>query len=93
MDSDITRITVSRVSGHGQQIREEIYRGRQIVPNLTPKIRIDIAVNDEFVDPTCKTIIDAAKTNGGTVGDGKIFITNLEDCIRIRTEERGGQAI
>ena len=93
MDSEITRITVSRVSGHGQQIREEIYRGRQIVPNLTPKIRIDIAVNDEFVEPTCKTIIDGAKTNGGTVGDGKIFITNLEDCIRIRTEERGGQAI
>jgi len=93
MDSDITRITVSRVSGHGQQIKEEIYRGRQIVPNLTPKIRVDIVVNDEFVDPTCKTIIDAAKTNGGTVGDGKIFITNLEDCIRIRTEERGGQAI
>ena len=93
MDSDITRITVSRVSGHGQQIREEIYRGRQIVPNLTPKIRIDIAVNDDFVDSTCKTIIDAAKTNEGTVGDGKIFITNLEDVIRIRTEERGGQAI
>jgi len=93
MDADITRITVSRVSGHGQQIREEIYRGRQIVPNLTPKIRIDIAVNDEFVEPTCKTIVDAAKTNGGTVGDGKIFITQLEDCIRIRTEERGGQAI
>ncbi len=93
MDADITRITVSRVSGHGQQIREEIYRGRQIVPNLTPKIRLDIAVNDEFVDPTCKTIIEAAKTNGGTVGDGKIFITNLEDCIRIRTEERGGKAI
>lgn len=93
MDSDITRITVSRVSGHGQQIKEEIYRGRQIVPNLTPKIRVDIAVNDDFVDSTCKTIIDAAKTNGGTVGDGKIFITNLEDCIRIRTEERGGLAI
>lgn len=93
MDADITRITVSRVSGHGQQIREEIYRGRQIVPNLTPKIRLDIAVNDEFVDITCRTIVDAAKTNGGTLGDGKIFITHLEDCIRIRTEERGGKAI
>jgi len=90
---DITRITVSRVSGHGQQIREEIYRGRRVVPNLTPKIRLEIAVNDEFVDTTCKTIIEAAKTNGGTLGDGKIFITQLEDCIRIRTEERGGKAI
>ena len=90
---DITRITVSRVSGHGQQIREEIYRGRTVVPNLTPKIRLEIAVNDEYVDTTCNTIIESAKTNGGTVGDGKIFIINLEDCIRIRTEERGGNAI
>ncbi len=90
---DITRITVSRVSGHGQQIREEIYRGRRIVPNLTPKIRLEIAVNDKFVDTTCQTIIEAAKTNGGILGDGKIFITKLEDCIRIRTEERGGKAI
>lgn len=93
IEVDITRITVSRVSGHGQQIREEIYRGRSVVPNLTPKIRLDIAVNDDFVDITCQTIIAAAKTNGGTLGDGKIFITQLEDCIRIRTEERGGKAI
>ncbi len=93
IQGDITRITVSRVSGHGQQIREEIYRGRRVVPNLTPKIRLEIAVNDEFVDTTCQTIIKAAKTNGGTLGDGKIFITQLEDCIRIRTEERGGKAI
>jgi nitrogen regulatory protein P-II 1 len=90
---EITRITVSRVSGHGQQIREEIYRGRSVVPNLTPKIRLEIAVNDDFVDITVETIIKAAKTNGGTLGDGKIFITALEDCIRIRTEERGGTAI
>lgn len=93
MNADITRITVSRVSGHGQQIREEIYRGRRIMPNLTPKIRLEIAVNDEFVDITCKTIIEAAKTDGGTLGDGKIFITALEECIRIRTEEKGGKAI
>lgn len=93
IEVDITRITVSRVSGHGQQVREEIYRGRRVVPNLTPKIRLEIAVNDDFVDTTCKTIIEAAKTNGGTLGDGKIFITQLEDCIRIRTEERGGKAI
>ena len=92
-EAGITRITVSRVSGHGQQIREEIYRGRRVVPNLTPKIRLEIAVNNEFVDTTTKTIVEAAKTNGGTVGDGKIFITQLEECIRIRTEERGGKAI
>jgi len=93
MEADISRITVSRVSGHGQQLREEIYRGRMVIPNLTPKIRLEIAVNDEFVDITCKTIIEAAKTNGGTLGDGKIFITHLEECIRIRTNERGSKAI
>lgn len=93
MDAEITRITVSRVSGHGQQIKEEIYRGRKIIPNLTPKIRMEIAVNDDYVDTTVNTIIEAAKTNGGTVGDGKIFITQLEDCIRIRTEQRGREAI
>lgn len=93
-DAEITRITVSRVSGHGQQIKEEIYRGRKVVPNLTPKIRLEIAVNDDFVEITCKAIISGAKTDGGgQVGDGKIFITSLEECIRIRTEERGGKAI
>jgi nitrogen regulatory protein P-II 1 len=91
IDAEITRITVSRVSGHGQQVKEEIYRGQKIVPNLIPKMRIDIAVNDDFVDVTVKAIIDAAKS--GEIGDGKIFITPLEECIRIRTEDKGGSAI
>ena len=91
---EITRITVSRVSGHGQQTTEQVYRGQTVVPNLIPKIRLDIAVNDSFVKITCDTIIKAAKTpGGGKVGDGKIFITPLEECIRIRTEEHGGIAI
>ncbi len=94
IEAEITRITVSRVSGHGQQLREEIYRGTRVVPNLIPKTRIDIAVNDDFVDITVNTIIKAARTNGaGDVGDGKIFISPLEECIRIRTGERGGKAI
>ena len=94
IEADITRITVSRVSGHGQQIREEIYRGKKVVPNLLPKIRLEIAVNNDFVDLTVETIIAAAKSpGGGVVGDGKIFITALEECIRIRTGERGGKAI
>jgi nitrogen regulatory protein P-II 1 len=94
IEAEITRLTVSRVSGHGQQIREEVYRGNVVVPNLIPKIRLEIAVNDEFVDITVNTIIKAARTNTtGEVGDGKIFITPLEDCIRIRTGERGGAAI
>ena len=92
--AEITRITVSRVSGHGQQRIEEMYRGQRIVPDLIPKIKIEIAVNDAFVDITVDTILSSARTNGaGTVGDGKIFITPLEECIRIRTGERGGTAI
>jgi nitrogen regulatory protein P-II 1 len=94
IEAEITRITVSRVSGHGQQVREEIYRGQSIVPNLIPKMRLEIAVNDEFVDITVDTIIQSARTNAkGELGDGKIFITPLEECIRIRTGERGGKAI
>lgn len=94
IDAEITRITVSRVSGHGQQESIDIYRGKKVVPNLIPKIRLDIAVNDEFVDITVNTIIASAKSDGkGAIGDGKIFITPLEECIRIRTEEKGGTAI
>jgi len=94
IEAGITRITISRVSGHGQQVKEEIYRGHIVVPNLIPKVRIDIAVNEAFVDITVNTIIKAARTNSkGEVGDGKIFITPLEECIRIRTGERGGTAI
>ena len=94
IDAEITRITVSRVSGHGQQIREEIYRGQSVFPNLIPKIRLEIAVNDEFVDVTVDTIMQSARTNDkGELGDGKIFITPLEECIRIRTGEKGKTAI
>ena len=79
---------------HGRQEQIEVYRGRSVVPNLIPKIRLDIAVNEDFVAITVDTIIAAAKSEGGgQVGDGKIFITPLEECIRIRTEERGGIAI
>jgi nitrogen regulatory protein P-II 1 len=94
IEAEITRITVSRVSGHGQQVDEDIYRGKRVIPNLIPKARLDIAVNDSFVDITVETIMAAAKSpGGGKVGDGKIFITPLEECIRIRTGERGGGAI
>jgi nitrogen regulatory protein P-II 1 len=94
INAEITRITVSRVSGHGQQITEEYQRGQKIIPGLIPKIRLEIAVNDAFVDITVNTIIKSARTNAlGELGDGKIFITPLEECIRIRTGERGGTAI
>ena len=92
----IERITVSRASGHGAQKKEEVYRGTKLIPGLIPNIRIEIAVNDEFVDVTVDAIIKAARSHNGAdgqVGDGKIFITPLEECIRIRTGERGGEAI
>lgn len=93
--AEITRITVSRISGHGRQKMEEIHRGQIVVPDLIPKIKIEIAVNDSFVDITVFTILKSARTNGreGKLGDGKIFITPLEECIRIRTGEKGGSAI
>ena len=94
VEAEITRITVSRVSGHGQQTREEIYRTQSVTPDLIPKIRLEIAVNQNFVDITVDTIIKAARTNDrGELGDGKIFITPLEECIRIRTGDRGSDAI
>ena len=94
--AEITRITVIRVSGHGQQIQEELYRGMIITPGLLPKIKIEIAVNDDFVELTVNTIIQAARSKEGPegeVGDGKIFIQALEDCIRIRTGAHGEKAI
>ena len=94
IEAEITRITVSRVSGHGQQQVEEIYRGAIVIPNLIPKVRLEIAVNEAFVDITVNAIIKSARSNSkGEVGDGKIFISPLEECIRIRTGEKGGSAI
>ena len=92
--AEITRITVSRCTGHGQhQTESEIYRGQTVIPNLIPKIRLDIACNDEFVKITCDAILSSAKHSDGHIGDGKIFITELLECIRIRTEQTGPGAI
>lgn len=91
--AEIFRITVSRVTGHGQQEDQELYRGEEVAPSLIPKVRLEIAVNDAFVEPTVAAILGAAKHNGGVIGDGKIFILPLEETIRIRTGERGGSAI
>ncbi len=93
ISAEITRITVSRVTGHGRQVEEELYRGQKFAPTLIPKVRLDIACNDEFVEITCDAIIRAVKKGGGKIGDGKIFIIPLEECIRIRTGEKGGEAI
>jgi nitrogen regulatory protein P-II 1 len=95
LDAEITRITVSRCTGHGQQGGVELYRGATVEPDLLPKVRLDIACNDSFVEIAVAALIKAARSTeeGGRVGDGKIFIAPLDDCIRIRTGERGGQAI
>ncbi len=84
--------TVSSVLGCGRQKgRTEIYRGRKETGNLIKKIRLEVAVNEEFVGSTIKAITKAAKT--GQIGDGKIFVVDLEECVRIRTGERGSIAI
>lgn len=94
INAEISRITVSRVSGHGNQIREEIFRGKKVIPSLIPKMKIEIAVNDDFVDRTIETIIQSAKTSKtGEIGDGKIFIQPMDECVRIRTGEKGSSAI
>ena len=84
--------TVSNVLGCGRQKgRTEIYRGRKETGNLLKKVRLEIAVNDSYVESAIKAIATAAKT--GNIGDGKIFVTDLSECIRIRTGETGGKAI
>src|SRR6195952_5141455 len=95
--AEITRITVTRCTGHGQHQREEqgedMYRGQLVVPDLLPKIRLDIACNDDFVETAIHAIVTAAKHGGGHICAGKIFITALEEIVRIRTNERGRSAI
>ncbi len=91
-EADINLITVSEVLGHGRQKGiDEFYRGSKETGNLLRKIRLEIAVNENFVDPTIKAIIKGART--GKIGDGKIFVVDLPRCIRIRTGDEGSQAI
>lgn len=92
--AEITRITVSRCTGHGRAEDSELYRGQKVVPNLISKVRLDIALNDDFLEPAIEAILKSAKTGAdGKIGDGKIFVTELIECVRIRTSERGGTAI
>jgi len=90
--ADVNLITVSEVLGHGRQIGvDEFYRGVKETGNLLRKIRLEIAVNENFVEPTIQAIIKGAKT--GRIGDAKIFVLDLPRCIRIRTGEEGSEAI
>lgn len=91
----ILGMTVSEVQGYGRQKgHTEVYRGHEFTVNLLRKVQLQIAVNDEFVEPTVNAIIKGGRTGDkGEIGDGKIFILPLDDCIRIRTGERGSEAI
>ncbi len=91
-DAEVYKMSVTNAMGCGQQkCYHESYRGVDIEVNLLKKVRIEIAVNDDFVEATTDAIIKGART--GNIGDGKIFILDLPGCIRIRTGEQGSEAI
>ena len=90
--AEVAKMSVTNSLGCGaQKGYHESYRGVEFDVNLLKKIRLEIAVNEEFVDKTIDTIISSART--GEIGDGKIFVMNLEECIRIRTGEKGKSAV
>jgi nitrogen regulatory protein P-II 2 len=92
---EVFRLTVMDVQGFGRQKgHTELYRGHEFSVNLLRKVQLQIAVNEEFVEPTIQAIIKGGRSgNQGEIGDGKIFVLPMDDCIRIRTGERGQEAI
>ncbi len=92
---EVFRLTIMDVQGFGRQKgHAEVFRGHEVAVNLLRKVQLQIAVNEEFVKPTIEAIIKGGRTGkAGEIGDGKIFVLPLEDCIRIRTGERGEEAI
>jgi len=91
-EAEVYKMTVSSVIGCGQQRGyTEKYRGAVDEVNLLKKVRLEIGVNEDFLERTVEAIIKGART--GKIGDGKIFVLDLPECIRIRTGERGGTAI
>ncbi|QDU56368.1 P-II family nitrogen regulator [Aeoliella mucimassa] len=92
---EVVRLTIMDVQGFGRQKGQtEVYRGHEISVNLLRKVQLQIAVNEDFVEPTINAIIRGGRTGEtGEIGDGKIFVLPMDDCIRIRTGERGPEAI
>lgn len=91
-EANVHKMSVTNALGCGQQAGyEESYRGVKFEVNLLKKVRLEIAVNDDFVDKTVDTIVTSTRT--GQIGDGKIFILDLPECIRIRTNETGPEAV
>jgi nitrogen regulatory protein P-II 1 len=85
-------MTVIEVRGHGRQKgHTEVYRGREYTVDLIPKIKIEMVVTDAMVDRITKTIVNSAQT--GKIGDGKIFLSRVDEAIRIRNDERGENAL
>ena len=90
----VTGITATEVKGFGRQKgHTELYRGAEFVVEFLPKVKLEIAITDEQVEPIIETIIACCKVNGGAIGDGKIFVSSLEQVIRIRTGESGPDAV
>ena len=88
----IEGMTVSEVKGFGRQKgHTEIYRGSEYTVDSLPKIKLEIVAADEQVERAVETIVSSAKT--GKIGDGKVFVSNIEEAVRIRTDERGEQAV
>jgi nitrogen regulatory protein P-II 1 len=93
-NQEIHLVTVTQVVGRGNQKGlAEVYRGHKEAGSLLRKVKIEIAVNEEFAEKAVTAISSAAKTGDGSIGDGKIFVLDLHDCVRIRTGERGDEAI
>ncbi len=91
-EAEIYLKTVSNVLGCGRQKGQtQVYRGRKETGNLLKKVRLEIAVNDNYVEPAISAIMKGART--GNIGDGKVFLLDLKECLRIRTGESGGMAI
>ena len=91
-EAEVAKMSVTNSLGCGAQMGfEESYRGIKFEVNLLKKIRLEIAVNEDFLEKTAEAIISASRT--GEIGDGKIFVLELADCIRIRTGEHGKEAI
>lgn len=91
--AEVFRITVDRCAGRGRDQETDLYRGQAVIPELLPKVRVQVACNEEFVEPCIKAILQGARHGNGKVGDGKIFVTELQRCVRIRTGEEGSDAI
>jgi len=94
-ERDVYLMTVTDVRGCGRQRGyTEVYRGAEMNVRLIPKLKLEIAVTEPFVEATMEAVVHAARTGDtGAIGDGKIFVLSLEDCVRIRTGERGAEAI